>query len=113
MKTTVIILLSLIIISACKKKEEQENTDWFQIEIVAQRNIDCRVPEITFLSRQQEAYQIIGDSRGRYVALGLPKVNYLLGTKMYVSIHRPTLNEAVVCTTLGPSWSQVFIESIK
>ena len=112
MKTVVIIFISFIIISACKKKA-QENTDWFQIEIVAQSNIDCGVPEIIFLDRQQEAYQIIGDSRGRYLALGLPKVYYPVGTRMYVAIRRPTANDAIVCTNLGPSYPSVTIENIK
>ena len=106
------LLMLLTFIVACKKNEEAK-TNWFEIEIVAQSNIDCGVPEIIFLNRQQEAYEIIGDSSGRYVALGLPEVNYPVGTKMYVFIHRPTVNESIFCTTLGPSWSQVFIESIK
>lgn len=113
MKTIVTILVSVIIISACKKEKVQENTDWFQIEIVASSNIDCDVPEIIFLSRQQEAYQVIGNSSGRYVALGLPKVLYPVGTKMDVAIHRPTGNEAIVCANFGPSLPGVFIEKIK
>jgi len=113
MRAIVIILLSLIIISACKKQPVRENTDWFQIEVVAPSNLDCGVPEIIFLDRQQEAYQIIGDSWGRYLALGLPKVYYPVGTRMYVAIHRPTANEAMICTTRGPSFPGVTIENIK
>jgi hypothetical protein len=113
MKTIVTILISFIIISACKKEKTPEITDWFQIEIVASNNIDCGVPEIIFLSRQQEAYQVIGNSWGRYLAIGLPKVLYPVGTRMYVAIHRPTANDAIVCTTFGPSFPGVAIENIK
>ena len=112
MKKLFIILIASITICACKKRV-QDNADWFQIEITAQKDNDCGAPDIIFLTRQQEAFQIIGDDKGRYVALGLPKVNYPVGTKMYVAIHRPTASETVVCTAMGPSWAQVFIDKIK
>ena len=112
MKRLVLILIPIITFFACKKKAV-ENPDWFQIEIANPANIDCSFPEIVFLTRKQEAYQIIGDSRGKYVALGLPKVFYPAGTKMNVHIHRPSVNEIAVCTTLGPAWSQVIIDEIK
>jgi hypothetical protein len=112
MKRILILMIASITLYACKKRV-QENTDWFQIEITAQKDIDCGAPNITFLTRQQEAFQIIGDSKGQYVALGLPKVNYPVGTKMYVTIHRPSANEIVFCTAFGPSWAQVFIDKIK
>ena len=112
MKRLVIILFSIIIIGACKK-DVAADSDYFSIEIKSPRSIDCGVPEIIFLTRQQEAFQIIGDNKGTYVALGLPKVLYPSGTKMDVLIHKPSSTELAVCTTLGPSLAQVFIEKIK
>ena len=91
----------------------QANTDWFQIEVVDPSNIDCGVPLIIFLDRQQEAYQIIGNNWGRYLALGLPKVYYPVGTRMYVAIRRPIANDAIICTAFGPTFPAVTIENIK
>lgn len=89
------------------------NVDWFQIEIKNQRNIDCSFPEIMFITHQQEAYRIIGNNLGTYVALGLPKVNYPVGTTLFVKMRKPGSNEMVACTTLGTGWSQVYITGIK
>jgi hypothetical protein len=112
MKKIFIILIVSVSICACKKNT-QDNGDWFQIEIAVQKDNDCGLPDIIFLSRQTEAYQVIGDNRGMYVALGLPKVNYPVGTKMYVSIRQPSANEIVACTAMGPLWTQVFIKEVK
>jgi hypothetical protein len=110
----IIILISLFALSACKKNQQDSQQDsWFHIEVRSPVNFDCRVPEIIFLDRQQEAYQIIGNSRGIYVASGLPKVLYPVGTRMYVSIQRPAADQVLVCTTMGPSYSQVHIASVK
>jgi hypothetical protein len=106
----IIILLFLFAISGCKKAQQDI---WFHIEIKSSSNFDCKVPEIFFLDRQQEAYQIIGDSRGVYVASGLPKVLYPVGTRMFVSIQRPGNSQSLVCTTQGPSLAQVLIIAIK
>ena len=113
MRAILFLLASFFIVTSCKKKNEKPIDDWFQIEIVSSRNFDCDAPDIIFLDRQQDAYQIIGDSRGRYIALGLPDVIYPVGTKLYVSIRRPVANEGILCTHMGPSWSGVVIERIK
>jgi uncharacterized lipoprotein len=110
----IIILIFFFALSACKKNQQDRQQDsWFQIEIKSPANFDCRVPEIIFLDRQQEAYQIIGDSGGVYVASGLPKVLYPVGTRMYVLIQRPDNDQWLVCTTQGPSYPQVHITSVK
>jgi hypothetical protein len=110
----IIILILLFTLSACKKNQQDSQQDsWFHIEIKSPDNMDCRVPEIIFLDRQQEAYQIIGNSRGVYVASGLPKVLYTVGDRMYVLIQRPATNQLLVCTTQGPSYPQVHITSVK
>ncbi len=112
----IITLISLFILSACKKSpQDSQGDNWFNIEIRTSANFDCKVPEIIFLDRQQEAYQIIGDSRGIYLAFGLPKVLYPVGTRLYVSIERPAASQQLVCTTMGPGaiWSQVLIKSVK
>ena len=76
--------------------------------------MDCSVPEVIFVSRQQEAYQMLGNSLvNRYVALNLPKVLYSVGTRMQVAIHKPIAAEATICTAMGPSYSQVYIDKIK
>ena len=108
----IIILIFLFALSGCKKNKQDS---WFHIEIKSSSNFDCKVPEIFFLDRQQEAYQIIGDSRGVYLASGLPKVLYPVGTRMYVLIERPDASQQLVCTTMGPmpTWSQVLIKSLK
>ena len=113
MRKTLLFLITFIAFLACKKTEST-TTDWFEIEIVNQKNIDCFNPEIIFLTRQQEAYQILGNSlNNRYVALGLPKVLYPVGTKLYVSIHSPTSTEMTPCTLFGPTYAQVYIDDIK
>ena len=86
---------------------------WFLIEVKASANLDCGIPEIVFIDRKEEAYQIIGDNRGVYVASGLPKVLYPAGTRMYVTIQKPDAAQVVICTTMGPSWNQVQINSVK
>jgi hypothetical protein len=111
MKLTLIISLVFIIgFSSCKKAPEEK---WFLIEVKASANVDCGIPEIVFIDRKEEAYQIIGDNRGIYVASGLPKVLYAAGTRMYVTIQKPDAGQAVICTTMGPSWNQVQINSVK
>ena len=90
-----------------------DNTDWFQVEIKAQRNGDCGLPEIIFLDHQSEAYEIIGDKKGTYIAYGLPKVNYQPGDQLTVKIRKPVANELSVCTMMGPTWSWVTITETK
>ena len=115
MKRIAILLIAIIAISACTSnaQDNQVNQEWFFIEIFAQQFFDCRMPGIIFLDRQQEAYQVIGNSFGKYIATGLPKVNSLVGTTMYVSSRRPDVNEILVCANMGPSLAQVHIDSIK
>ena len=118
MKRIAILLFAIITISACTRDTQVNlsNQDWFLIEIIRQSDGNCNRPLITFLDRQQEAYQIIANSNGiysQYVALGLPKVNYPVGTTMYVSIRQPKANEAIACITFGPSYSHVYIDNIK
>lgn len=108
--TFFIAIIVLFTLSGCKKNQQD---NWFYIEIKSPVNFDCGVPEIIFLDRQQEAYQIIGDSRGLYVASGLPKVLYPAGTRMYVSIKRPVNNEIIACTTMGPGFPQVLVTAVK
>ena len=113
-KNLLIILIFVFSPGGCKKdKKTDAGGDWFLIEVRNTSNFDCRVPEIIFLNRQQEAYQVIGDSRGVYIATGLPKVLYPAGTKMYVSIQKPTSSDVIACTTMGPSFPQVHITAIK
>jgi hypothetical protein len=101
-----VLLLSL---SCSRRATDVDNSGWFQIEIKNQRNIDCGLPEIIFLTNQMEAYAIIGNDLGTYIAQGLPKVNYSIGTKLWVKIRKPQGDELIACTTLGPGWAHVFI----
>jgi hypothetical protein len=113
MKKIFLLLITAIVLLGCKKNE-CITPDWFEIEIVNQKNMDCFNPEIIFVTRQQEAYQILGISlTNRYVALNLPKVLYPVGTRMQVAIHKPLAGESVVCTAMGPSYGQVYIDDIK
>ena len=114
MKKTYLLLIAGILFFSCKKAERTTSQDWFEIEIVSQKNMDCSVPEIIFVSRQQEAYQILGSSLiNRYVALNLPKVLYPVGARMQAAIHKPVAGESVPCTAMGPSYAQVYIDAIK
>lgn len=114
MRRIFIYLIFVVALNSCKKdKNTNVKDDWFYIEVRSSANLDCGVPEIIFLDRQQEAYQIIGDSKGVYNATGLPKVFYPPGTRMYVSIQKPTNSQLLMCTAMGPSYPQVFINSVK
>ena len=113
-KNILIILFFGFLLAGCKKdKQTNAGGDWFLIEVRNTSNLDCRVPEIIFLNRQQEAYQIIGDSKGVYIATGLPKVLYPAGTQLYVSIQKPVMSDMIICTTMGPSYPQVQIKAVK
>jgi hypothetical protein len=110
-----VLLLALIAISvACRKNAGVSTNElFFQVEIKATRNMDCALPEIVFLTNQDKAYDIIGDRKGRYIAYGLPKVNYQAGDKLWVKIRRPVNDEFVLCTTYGPGWAEVTITDVK
>ncbi len=109
---SVFILIS-IIFTSCKKEIEVEG-NWYTIEIRTSNNLDCRVPEITFLTGADEVKQLLGSSINIYVATGLPKVNYQPGTQLRVKIRKPEKStDFIACTTLGPGYSHVIITSMK
>jgi hypothetical protein len=114
MKRALIILCISIFFSCTRNNTDINGSDqWFKIEIKASRNLDCGLPEINFLDHQNEAYGIIGDNRGTYIAYGLPKVNYQPGDELWVKIRKPAANELGVCTMLGPTWNWVTITETK
>jgi hypothetical protein len=111
-----LICLLVIVINACNKPQQQTTngpSDWFEIEIKETINTDCQLPSIGFETRRQEAYTILGDSRGTYIALGLPKVLYSVGTKLKVRFRKPTASEDIACTAFGPAWSHVLITEMQ
>jgi hypothetical protein len=108
---SVFILIS-IIFTSCKKEIEVEG-NWYTIEIRTTNNLDCRVPEITFLTGADEVKQLLGSSINIYVATGLPKVNYQPGTQLMVKIRKPDSGDFLLCTTLGPSYRQVVTTDVK
>jgi len=113
-KSLLLILFFATALSGCKKQTNAESGgNWFYVEVRSSSNLDCRVPEIIFLDRQHEAYQIIGDNAGVYNATGLPKVLYPVGTRMYVSIQKPNNSQLLACTARGPYFPQVYINEIK
>ena len=113
-KSFLIIILLAAGLNGCKKDKNTDPAgDWFLIEVRSPSNLDCKVPEIIFLNRQQEAYQVIGNNSGYYIASGLPKVLYAVGTKMYVTIQKPADGQLLMCTTMGPSFPQVHINAVK
>jgi hypothetical protein len=104
----------LFLCSACiKDKEVRGGETWFQIQIESPHNIDCGFPEISIKTNQAEAYLIIGNDLGRYVALGLPQVNYNAGDMLSVRIRKPVNDEIPVCHALGFGWGQVYIADIR
>ena len=114
MKKIFLLLIVAISFFSCKKTERTTSPDWFEIEIVNQKNMDCFVPEVIFVTRHQDAAQILGSSLiNRYVALNLPKVLYPVGTRMHVAFHKPVAGEGVPCTAMGPTYAQVYIDIIK
>ncbi|MFN8252233.1 MAG: hypothetical protein U0V75_10150 [Ferruginibacter sp.] len=112
MKCCFLILVPVLLACSCKK-EKTPAENWFQVEIRSPLNADCRLPEIIFIDKQQEAYAIIGNNGGIYIANGLPKVLYAMGNRLYVNIQRPGAAGSVACTTLGPSLPQVLITAVK
>lgn len=108
-----ICLIAFFAFISCKKNNSQPAADWFLIEIKTPVNADCSVPEIIFIDRKDEAYRIIGNSQGVYVASGLPKVLFSVGARMYVTIQKPDATQLMACTTMGPSYPQVHINTIK
>ena len=116
MKQILFILIPCLSVSCSRNNNAVVNhcgAEWFQVQIKAQKNIDCGFPEIIFLSKQEEAYQVIGNNMGTYIALGLPKVNYQVGDKLCVKINKPSGDQDVACTMLGISWAHVFISDVK
>ena len=113
MKTFLCSLL-IVILFACRKNNGPGGSDFFfQVEIETSSDINCGFPDIAFLNNQEEAYKIIGDNRGTYVAFGLPKVNYQPGDKRWVKIRKTEAGELRACHTFGPSWSWVTITETK
>ncbi len=113
MKLFLFLLMGMLFLSCTKRNDKGDSPIYFQVEIRAVQNLDCALPEIIFLTNQKEAYEIIGDNKGIYLAYGLPKVNYQPGDKLWVKIRKLESNEAVLCTTFGPSWSEVRITEVK
>jgi hypothetical protein len=111
-----ILIFTFFALSSCKKKEQnhpQQNNNWFLIEIKSPSNFDCKIPEIIFLERKQEACNIIGYNSVAFVAAGLPKRVYTTGEKMYVTIQKPDSTNGTFCTTAGIWYPQVIITSLK
>jgi hypothetical protein len=108
--------LFILLTINCKKPLSTNNpqsSQFFQIEIKATSNIDCKQPEIAFLTGQNEAYRILDDKRGVYIGLGLPKVLYPVGTKLTVRIRKPNAAESISCTQIGITWSHAMITEVQ
>ncbi|MEO5562774.1 MAG: hypothetical protein ABIR18_05045 [Chitinophagaceae bacterium] len=116
MRKSLFSLLLILLATACKKPSNSNSSQpigLFEIEIKATNNVDCKLPEIAFLTRQQEAYSILGDKRGTYIGLGLPKVLYPVGTKLTVRMRKPNASEALACTAMGISWTHAMITEVQ
>ena len=74
MKRFIYFFVLIIFFTSCKKEIEVEG-NWYTIEIRTSNNIDCGIPEITFLTGADEAKQLLGSRINIYVATGLPKIN--------------------------------------
>ncbi|MEJ7672016.1 MAG: hypothetical protein WKF59_04760 [Chitinophagaceae bacterium] len=112
MKRFIYFFVLIIFFTNCKKEIEVEG-NWYTIEIRTSNNIDCGIPEITFLTGINEVKQLLGSRINIYVATGLPKINYQPGTQLMGKIRKPESNDFIACRTLGPSYPQVVITEIK
>ncbi len=110
MKRFIYFFVLIIFFTSCKKEGEG---NWYTIEIRTAKNIDCGIPEITFLTGADEVKQLLGSRINIYVATGLPKINYQPGTQLMVKIRKPESTDFISCRTLGPSYPQVVITSVK
>jgi Holliday junction DNA helicase RuvB subunit len=111
MKSFIYFFALIIFFASCKKEVEG---NWYTIEIRTARNIDCGIPEITFLSGADEAKQLTGSISNIYIAIGLPNVNYQAGAQLMVKIRKPEKStDFIACATLGPGYSHVVITSMK
>ncbi len=111
MRKNIIYIFLVFFLGSCSRN--QVDNDYFLIEIRNSQNLSCYLPEVTFLTRQQEAYQILGANSSIFIASNLPKVNYAIGTKLNVKIHKPDINETAICNTLGTVPPQVVIDQVK
>ncbi len=73
-----------------------------QLKIRTSNNIDCGIPEITFLTGVDEVKQLLGSKINIYVATGLPKINYQPGTQLMVKIRKPESTDFIACRNTGP-----------
>ena len=107
-----LLLLLIVVFCTCRKGHDTAGSEiFFQVEFTG--SYTCALPEIIFLTNRDEAYKIIGDSKGIYLAYGLPKVIYQQGDKLWVRIRKPETNELTACITSEPSWSWVTITETK
>ncbi|MEO5783508.1 MAG: hypothetical protein ABIQ07_09570 [Ginsengibacter sp.] len=117
MKSITFFFILLTLFPSCKKPvtdNSQVEAGWYRIEIKASSNLDCHVPDITFLTGVEEARQILGSSINNiYVAAGLPKVLYQPGTVLTVKFRKPEAADPLVCTAMGPAYKQVVITQQK
>ena len=111
--------LCVLLSTACEKSLERaenlaadESGGWMRIEIKLKQNPDCQAPEIVFLSNQDKAFTILGDTSGRYLATGLPD-SADVGDRYYVEIVRPLPSNYVSCTTMGPPYTQAHVIQIR
>lgn len=107
--------LILLILFSCNKvvRSNLNANDWYIIEIKSIDNSDCRVPQVAFLTGVNEVKQFLNSSLNIYNATGLPDVNYAPGNRLTVKIKKPEAADAIVCTTMGPSYMQVVITEVK
>ncbi len=109
MKRLLLILIVVVFFNSCTKTTIDD--DWYTIEIKAQKDINCGIPDISFVTRIDEAKKILNSKSDIYVALNLPKVNYSVGQHLSVKIKKP--DPGIACTTLGISFPQVEITDVK
>ncbi len=108
MKRQLLILIVVIFFNSCKKTTID---DWYTIEIKAQKDINCGIPDISFVTGINEAKKLLNSNSDIYVALNLPKVNYQVGEHLSVKIKKP--DPGIACLTLGTSFPQVEITDLK
>ena len=98
------------------EKQELEN-EWFNAEVLG-TGMDCgSIHLINFMEGDREKiFQILGKEDAffpTYYALNLPNEFKIEGLQVRIKFRRPTPDEDVGCTTMGPGFGHIWIKEIE
>ena len=106
----IVLTISIIFFSCKKENSTQVQTPIYQFEAVSKGvGEDCKTNLIQFTNNFALLDSITGFNGDIFYALNLPDNMKPVGTTIKLNIRKPNSSELLNCTTMGPTWGQVYV----